>query len=52
VAFLDALGEAALSDDAGFALIESLNAAALVVTEDLLATTARWERFALEEATR
>ena len=52
VAFLDAFGEAALSDDAGFALIESLSAAALVVTEDLVATTARWERFALEEATR
>lgn len=49
VAFLDAFGEAALSDDAGFALIESLGAAALVVTEDLVATTARWARFGLAE---
>lgn len=45
VAFLDAFGDAALSDDAGFALIEKLGAAALVVTDDLVATTSRWAHF-------
>jgi thiamine biosynthesis lipoprotein len=46
VAFLDAFGDGALSSDAGLALVESLGAAALVVTDDLVLTTSRWSDFA------
>ena len=47
VAFLDAFGDGAFSDDAGLELVESLGAAALVVTDALVATTSRWHRFEL-----
>jgi thiamine biosynthesis lipoprotein len=45
VAFLDAFGDGALSDDAGLDLVERLSTAALVVTPDLVLTTSRWHRF-------
>lgn len=47
VAFLDAFGQGALADDAGFELVEMLQAAALVVTPDLELTTSKWSQFAL-----
>ncbi|MFN8050003.1 MAG: FAD:protein FMN transferase [Acidimicrobiales bacterium] len=45
VAFLDAFGDGALSTDAGLELIESLGAAALVVTPDLELSTSAWAHF-------
>ena len=45
VTFLDAFGHSAVSEDTGLELVESLGAAALVVTEGLELTTSRWARY-------
>jgi len=52
VAFLDAFGDHAVSDDAGFALVESLHAAALVVTPELELATSTWAGFVVEQEVR
>lgn len=45
VTFLDAFGHSAISEDTGLELVESLGAAALVVTDGLELSTSRWARY-------